>query len=378
MRTLKVALVAGARPNFVKIAPLARRLATEGLPHFVIHTGQHYDHNMSEVFFEQLGLPKPDYFLGVGSGTHTYQTAKAMLALEEAYAEIEPDLVMVVGDVNSTLAGALAAVKADIPVAHVEAGLRSYDRSMPEEINRVLTDADENLKREGIDAGRIFFVGNIMIDTLVHLREEIARSTVVGDLGLVPGGYIYITLHRPGNVDNPDTLREIADALEDTGGLGLRMVFPVHPRTKKSLEAHGLLDRFSRIGNLLLCDPVGYVDSLALTGAAKVVLTDSGGLQEESCFLGVPCLTLRPNTERPITIAMGTNKLLDQGAWQMVGEVKRILSGEERGGRVPELWDGRTAERIVRVIKEEFFLKAHWPGNASPRPRRGMNEEAGG
>jgi UDP-N-acetylglucosamine 2-epimerase (non-hydrolysing) len=360
---LTIALVAGARPNFMKIAPLVWELNKQDEDYKLIHTGQHYDINMSKVFFGQLSLPEPDYYLGVGSGTHAYQTATAMLGLEKAFLETDPRIVVVVGDVNSTLAGALAAAKLEIPIAHIEAGLRSFDRNMPEEINRILTDAlcellfttcvdaNTNLRREGIAEERIFFVGNTMIDTLMSMMEEICRSPIVKDLGLSRTPYLFITIHRPSNVDNPSTLAKIIAAFEELSDMGLKMVFPVHPRTRSSLEKHGLYKRLEAIKGSLLTEPLQYVDSMAIMRSAQLVLTDSGGLQEETTFLGVPCLTLRPNTERPVTITEGTNILLDKGPGMIPEEVKRILGGEVKTGRVPELWEGRAAQRIVPILQ---------------------------
>ncbi|MDY6794612.1 MAG: UDP-N-acetylglucosamine 2-epimerase (non-hydrolyzing) [Actinomycetota bacterium] len=359
---LKIALIVGARPNFIKIAPIVRELEERRMDYTLIHTGQHYDFEMSETFFASLGLREPDYYIGIGSGTNNYQTAKAMLGLEGVLDETGPDLVVVVGDVNSTLAGALSAVKLGIEVAHVEAGLRSFDRSMPEEINRVLTDAisdllftscedaDENLAREGISRDKIFFVGNIMIDTLVDLMPEIRRSTILEEFGLKRGEYAFVTLHRPSNVDARETLAEIAGALESIGGMGLRIVFPVHPRTRRRIGDFGLTGRFDGIQNLILLDPLGYVESMAATYSARLVLTDSGGLQEETTYLGIPCLTLRPNTERPVTIRIGTNVLLDKGPSMIPSAMSTILEGGEIPHRIPDLWDGNTAKRIIETV----------------------------
>jgi len=350
----------------MKIAPIIRELKRRGLPYKLIHTGQHYDYNMSKIFFEQLSLPEPNYYLGVGSGTHNFQIAKTMLELEKAYEEINPSLVIVAGDVNSTLAGALSAVKAGFPVAHVEAGLRSFDRTMPEEINRLLTDmvsdllfttykdAGDNLLREGIAAEKVRFVGNTMIDTMLTLMEEIDNSHLPGKLGLEESTYLFITLHRPNNVDNHSTLAEIARAFEEVSETGLSMVFPLHPRTRHNMQNFGFLERFSAIPGLLLTEPVNYIDSIALARGSKAVLTDSGGLQEETTFLGIPCLTLRPNTERPATITEGTNTLLDEGPSTIPREVEKIIRGETKKGKVPPLWDGKAAERIAAII--ESFL----------------------
>lgn len=365
---MTIALVAGARPNFIKIAPITKELNKQAIPYKLIHTGQHYDYNMSKVFFEQLSLPEPDYYLGVGSGTHTFQTAKAMMELETAYSEIEPSLVLVVGDVNSTLAGALTAVKSGVPAAHVEAGLRSFDRTMPEEINRLLTDAisdllfttcedgNNNLFREGVAREKIHLVGNTMIDTLINLTGEIKKSTILERLGLVEGQFAYITLHRPSNVDNHKRLDEIVEALEKVSEMGLGMLFPMHPRTRQNIERFGLSGRFNAIDRLTTLEPLNYIDSIALTRSSRLVITDSGGLQEETTSLQVPCLTLRPNTERPITISEGSNILLNEGPDMIPTEVEKILRGEMKTGRTPELWDGKAAERIVDICKS--FLDA--------------------
>jgi len=325
------------------------------------------DFNMSEIFVNQLSLPEPDYYLGVGSGTHTYQTAEAMLGIEKVLSEINPDLTIVVGDVNSTLAGALAAIKSGIPVAHVEAGLRSYDRSMPEEINRLLTDAvsghlfttcedaNKNLRREGIVESKIHFVGNVMIDTLLALMEQVEQSTILKEINVNHQEYMYITLHRPTNVDDPHTLKEIAKALEEVSKVGIKMVFPIHPRTRENIERFKLQSDFQGIQGMIVSEPIGYVDSIALARSAKLVLTDSGGLQEETTFLDVPCLTLRPNTERPVTITQGTNILLDKGPTMITSEVEKIVNGNVKKGEIPELWDGKSAKRIVEIISQQPF-----------------------
>ncbi|RJP32326.1 MAG: UDP-N-acetylglucosamine 2-epimerase (non-hydrolyzing) [Actinobacteria bacterium] len=361
---MSLALVVGARPNFVKIAPIARELERGGIDYTLIHTGQHYDHGLSRSFFEDLGLAEPDRNLGVGSGTRDYQITSAVRGLEGVFSEKRPELVVVVGDVNSTLAGAMCASGMGIPAAHVEAGMRSFDLSMPEEINRIRTDAlcgllftscddaGENLAREGVGEERIFFVGNVMIDTLVAMMPEIERCAVLDALGLEPGGYAYVTLHRPGNVDDAEKLKEIAAALDFIGGTGLDVVFPVHPRTRKRLEESALSQRFAAVTNLRQLEPLGYIQSMAATRSARFVLTDSGGLQEETTWLGVPCLTLRPNTERPVTVRVGTNVLLDAGPSMIPAAVTRVLEGGGPRGRIPELWDGRTAARIVQTIKD--------------------------
>jgi UDP-N-acetylglucosamine 2-epimerase (non-hydrolysing) len=369
---MKVLHVVGARPNFMKTAPIMA--AMTGYPdrfqQTLVHTGQHYDDNMSRVFFEDLGLPQPDHYLGVGSGTHAGQTARVMLAFEPLVQERHPDLVLVVGDVNSTLACALVCVKLGIKVGHVEAGLRSFDRTMPEEFNRLLTDqisdllftpsrdADANLLREGIPRERIHLVGNVMIDTLVRLLPKAERSPIRAELGLQSEDYVLVTLHRPANVDDPDTLQRILLALSDIAH-DFPIVFPVHPRTRKRIAEFELISRQQAPDKLQLLEPVGYLDFLALMREANLILTDSGGIQEETTYLGVPCLTVRPNTERPITIEVGTNRLVASERAVIVEAVHEVLSGHVRRGRVPELWDGRAAERIAQVVLAELNDGSH-------------------
>lgn len=362
---MKILHVVGARPNFMKVEPVARALAgLEGIDQILVHTGQHYDPDMSDVFFRELGLPVPDVNLEVGSGTHAVQTALIMMRFEETAGEQKPDLVMVYGDVNSTVASALVCAKLGIPVAHVEAGLRSFDRSMPEEINRLLTDqisdllftpsreGNENLAREGIPQHKVHLVGNVMIDTLVRLLPaadrrwpELRRSLELnGNFGLV-------TLHRPANVDEPSRLARLMSSLERIAHR-LPLLFPVHPRTRDRLSIPGLKRANS---SLRLMDPVGYLDFLALQKRARVVITDSGGIQEETTFLGVPCLTMRENTERPVTIATGTNTLVGTDPAGLEREVERVLDGGGKSGCVPPLWDGKTGERIASIIGRQYL-----------------------
>ena len=362
---MKVLNVVGARPNFMKIAPLHRAMQARGLTSRIVHTGQHYDEKMSDVFFEQLGLPEPDLYLGVGSGTHAEQTARVMTAFEPVVEEERPDLVLVVGDVNSTVACSLVAAKLHVPVAHVEAGLRSGDRRMPEEINRLVTDrlADylfvtersgrEHLRAEGVPEEQIFFVGNVMIDTLVALRERAQRATITDDLELASGEYVLMTMHRPSNVDNRDGL---AALLETIGGIAqdYPLVFPIHPRTRNRFAEFGLQDRLEAVEQLTLLEPLGYLEFLRLMEGAGVVVTDSGGIQEETTFLQVPCLTLRENTERPVTIEEGTNELMALDSEGVVGRVREIMRGKRPQGQVPQRWDGRAAERIVDVLAERM------------------------
>ncbi|MEB2345965.1 MAG: UDP-N-acetylglucosamine 2-epimerase (non-hydrolyzing) [Deltaproteobacteria bacterium] len=360
-RRIRVLTVAGARPNFMKVAPLLRVMrARPGIDALLVHTGQHYDAAMSDAFFRDLGIPEPDVHLGVGSGSHAVQTADVLRAIEPVLVERQPDVVLVVGDVNSTLAATLAAVKLGIPVAHVEAGLRSFDRSMPEEINRLMTDAvsrwlftsepsgAENLRREGVAEDRIHFVGNVMIDTLLGHLERARKAAPFERLGLEPGGYALLTLHRPGNVDDPARLRGLFAALEDLHR-ELPVLFPIHPRTSASIANR--LD--GRTPALQLTEPLGYLEFLGLMASARLVLTDSGGIQEETTALGVPCLTLRDSTERPVTLSEGTNLLIGSDPAAIRRESRRILDGEARKGRVPEGWDGRAAERIVAVLEAQ-------------------------
>jgi UDP-N-acetylglucosamine 2-epimerase (non-hydrolysing) len=350
----------------MKIAPLLRELRVR--PAFeacLVHTGQHYDAAMSEGFFRDLGIPEPDVNLGVGSGSHGAQTAKVLEKMEAILQERRPDALVVVGDVNSTLAASLAAVKLGIPVAHVEAGLRSFDRTMPEEINRLLTDAisdwlfvtepagEENLRREGVPAERIHFSGNVMIDTLRAHLDRARSSDVLDRLGLEPGRYAVLTLHRPSNVDEEASLRRLFRVLEEIH-TELPVVFPVHPRTRASI-ARRLANQPPR---LTLTDPLGYLDFLRLMADARLVLTDSGGIQEETTVLGVPCLTLRQNTERPITLTQGTNVLVGTDPATIRAEIRKILDGDARRGRVPERWDGQAAARIVDVLESALARRA--------------------
>lgn len=361
---MKVINVCGARPNFMKIAPLMRAFAArEGMQAVLVHTGQHYDDAMSKAFFDDLGIPRPDINLEVGSASHAVQTALIMERFEPILLEEQPDAVLVVGDVNSTIACGLVAVKLLIPLIHVEAGLRSFDRTMPEEVNRVLTDVIsellfvtessgvKNLQHEGINPEKIHVVGNVMIDTLLMQRELAAKSDVLDRLGLTPKQYGVITLHRPANVDDPAVLSGILDAFEEIQRT-TPLVFPVHPRTRKNLEQTGLMGRLEGMSSMHLIEPLGYLDFLKLMSEGSLMLTDSGGIQEETTVLGVPCLTLRENTERPITITEGTNTLVGADPARIVAETRRILDGESKAGCVPELWDGHAAARIVRILHD--------------------------
>jgi UDP-N-acetylglucosamine 2-epimerase (non-hydrolysing) len=365
---IKVICVCGARPNFVKIAPLIEAFNSKGnFNTLLVHTGQHYDEKMSKLFFDDLGIPQPDIDLEVGSGSHASQTAEIMKRFEPVVLDFEPDYVLVVGDVNSTIACGLVAVKLGVKLVHVEAGLRSFDRCMPEEINRLLTDSIsdllfvteqsgiDNLKLEGIDLDKIHFVGNVMIDTLLANREKAQKSDVLKRLDLVPKAYAVITLHRPSNVDEMINLSEIVSAFEKIQE-ELKLVFPIHPRTRNNIKGTDLEKRAEAMENLLLLEPVGYLDFLHLMSDASFVLTDSGGIQEETTILGVPCMTLRENTERPVTITEGTNRLVHVTFEDIVKNCHEILNaGESNHGRVPKLWDGKAAERIAEIIQKDFL-----------------------
>jgi len=358
---MRVLSVVGARPNFMKLAPVGRALVgRREVEHVIVHTGQHYDPAMSDAFFEELRIPRPDHHLGVGSGTHAAQTAAVMQRLEPVLDELGPDLVLVYGDVNSTLAAALVAAKMGLRIGHVEAGLRSGDWTMPEEINRVLTDrlsdllfvpsrdAVENLLHEGIPLQQIQFVGNVMIDTLVAMLPAAKVLDAPTRHGVAPGSYVVTTLHRPSNVDDAGTLRELLEALEALGA-DTPVIFPVHPRTRERIQC---LQLGSTVANVRFLEPLGYLETLSLIASAGLVITDSGGLQEESTYLGVPCLTVRPNTERPITCRLGTNRLVAARREAILAAARDGAETRARP-RVPiERWDGGAAERIVQVVAE--------------------------
>lgn len=378
---MKIFLVAGARPNFVKIASIVRELKKKKLEYQIIHTGQHYDVEMSKSFFDDLRLPKPDIYLGVGSGTHSEQTGKIMIEFEKVCTELKPDLVVVVGDVNSTIGCALVAVKLFIPVAHVEAGLRSFDRTMPEEINRVLTDqisdflfttcedANMNLKKEGIPESRIFFVGNVMIDSLMKHIEISKNSSILDNLGLRKEGsvdrYAVLTLHRPSNVDNSVTLQGIFTALNRLSK-DIPVIFPAHPRTIKKIKDFKLEEMITFKENIssielneterkvLAMLPLGYLDFLCLMSNARLLLTDSGGIQEETMILGIPCLTIRNNTERPITVREGTNIVVGNNPDKIMNAAIGVLKNGTSRKRIPKYWDGKAAERIIKILASKF------------------------
>jgi len=347
--------VLGARPNFMKAAPVIRALQQRaGVKQLLVHTGQHYDFNMSDVFFEQLGMPAPDVNLQVGSGSHAKQTADVMTRFEPVAIEHRPDYVVVYGDVNSTVAAALVCSKLEIKIAHVEAGLRSFDRSMPEEINRRVTDAladllftpsqdaDRNLCREGVSSDKIHFVGNAMIDTLVRMLPESDRHVPSG----LPERFVLVTLHRPNNVDDPAWLKAMIDSLRALAS-DAEVIFPVHPRTRERLAQLGLN---GHVSGLKLMDPMPYLSFLALQQRATLVITDSGGIQEETTYLGVPCLTVRENTERPITIELGTNTLVGRDIARISQAAQEIISGNAKTGSIPPLWDGHAADRIAKIL----------------------------
>lgn len=367
MAELSLACVVGARPNFMKMAPLLRAL--EAYAHVrpvLIHTGQHYDENLSDVFFEDLGMKRPEICLEVGSAKHGAQTARVLERMEAVLEQGPPaggryDRLVVVGDVNSTLAAALAAVKLGVPVAHVEAGLRSFDRTMPEEINRIVTDSVsdmlfvsepagmENLRREGHPEERMHLVGNVMIDTLLRLLPKVKARNTLDTYGLKPSGYGVVTLHRPANVDRAETLGSLLDVLAEASGR-LPIAFPIHPRTRERIERFGLTGRLNGSTQVLQLPPLGYLDFLALTSQARLIITDSGGLQEESTALGIPCLTVRPNTERPVTVTEGTSTLVGCDSNCLRASLQDILDGAYKGGNCPPLWDGHTSERVAAIL----------------------------
>lgn len=361
----EIIIVGGARPNFMKIAPLIKEFRKQKVNFKLIHTGQHYDYNMSKIFFDNLGIPKPDYFLDVGSGSHAIQTAKIMIEFEKVILKENPSLVVVVGDVNSTIACALVAKKLFTKVAHIEAGLRSNDFTMPEEINRRLTDqisdylfiteksAEVNLTNEGIDQSKIYFVGNIMIDNLIINLEKAKMEDYYKKLDLEHNSYGLITIHRPSNVDRRQDLDHVIEILNYIQAK-IRIVFPIHPRTLKNLENFNLKDKLIK-SNIILTEPLGYLEFLNLMIHAKFILTDSGGIQEEASYLNIPILTLRKNTERPITIEKGTNTLINNDFNKLKLYLEDILTDSYKKGQKIEKWDGRTSERIVNIIKEKAF-----------------------
>jgi UDP-N-acetylglucosamine 2-epimerase (non-hydrolysing) len=361
MPRTNIHLIAAARPNFMKVAPLYHALAaTDWAKPVLVHTGQHYDRNMSDAILEDLGIPRPDFHLGVGSGSHAEQTGGVMIAYEKVCREHRPDWIVVVGDVNSTAACAMVGAKLWIPVVHLEAGLRSRDRRMPEEINRLVTDAiadvlwtpsadaDDNLVSEGVSPDKIDMIGNIMIDSFEMLRDRIEAAGARESQGMGDGGYALVTLHRPSNVDAADTLEPIVAELVSASEK-LPVVFVAHPRTIKSLGKFGLTGRLEAAQGVTLLEPLPYIEFMNIVTGAKLVITDSGGLQEETTYLGIPCLTLRENTERPVTVAQGTNKLTR--AADLAADIDRVLSGDWPTGQCPPLWDGKTAGRAVESLR---------------------------
>ncbi len=360
---IKIICICGARPNFMKIAPIMRAFKQNGgFEPLLVHTGQHYDKNMSELFFDELGIPKPDINLEVGSGSHAVQTAEIMTRFEPVVQDFKPDYVLVVGDVNSTIACGLVAVKLGIKLIHVEAGLRSFDRGMPEEINRVLTDSIsdllfvteqsgvDNLTKEGVSKEKVHFVGNVMIDTLLANQEKAEKSAILSDLGIEKGTYAAITLHRPSNVDDPEKFAEILTAFEQIEN-DLQLIFPMHPRTRHNIRGTEFEKRIDAMANMRLIDPIGYLDFLNLMSNARLVMTDSGGIQEETTILGVPCMTLRDNTERPVTVKEGTNRLITPiTSSNILEHYNQIMTNGTVQGRIPKFWDGKAAQRIAEQI----------------------------
>jgi UDP-N-acetylglucosamine 2-epimerase (non-hydrolysing) len=367
----KVMLVCGARPNFMKIAPIMAAIKKSGrIKPYLVHTGQHYDEKMSKSFFDLLEIPKPDIDLGVGSGSHSEQTGRIMVEFEKICISEKPDLVVVVGDVNSTLACSIVAKKLWVPVAHVEAGLRSWDMRMPEEINRIVTDSlsdlffttdpegNDNLRKTGVPEGKIHFAGNVMIDTLLLQRAKASKNPILDNLGVTPRGYCVLTMHRPSNVDDPKVLGGLLKAI---GAIQkeMKVVFPSHPRTLKMIEKFGFSADFAKMQNVLVQEPMDYHQMLKLVDNAAFVVTDSGGLQEETTVLKVPCITIRENTERPVTVAVGTNEVVGTDPDKILAAVARIRAGNWKKGGVPEGWDGLASERIVALI--ETFLAGLQP-----------------
>lgn len=364
MSKFKICLVVGARPNFMKSAPLMRELLAnkDSFDTKLLHTGQHYDHALSQLFFDELKMPKPDIYLGVGSGSHAEQTGKIMIELEKSFGEMQPDLVVVFGDINSTLAAAVVTAKMCIKLAHVEAGLRSFDNTMPEEINRIVTDrlshylfvsedsGIKNLKNEGVSDDKVFYTGNIMIDSLVANLEIAKKSDILDKLDLAPDTYIAMTMHRPANVDEEEKLRELFEHIIEVSEK-MPIVFPCHPRTKKRLEDFGITGNAK---GLKMIEPLGYLDFLKLQSNANFVLTDSGGVQEETTYLKIPCITMRENTERPSTVDIGSNIIVGVNPQNIKDAAMRTINGERKQGDIPRLWDGKTAGRIVQLMKEHL------------------------
>jgi UDP-N-acetylglucosamine 2-epimerase (non-hydrolysing) len=361
----KIINVVGARPNFMKMAPIFRQMQNHNSTFnpVLLHTGQHYDERMSKFFFEDLEMPEPEIYLGVGSGSHAEQTAKIMVEFENVCQKEKPDLVVVVGDVNSTMACSIVASKLWIPVAHVEAGLRSFDRRMPEEINRLVTDALsdylfiseksglDNLRKEGIAKDKMHIVGNVMIDSLVHFLEKADASNVIKKYKLKNKEYVLVTLHRPSNVDSAEDFKKILNAFEVIQK-DIPIIFPIHPRAEKNIDLFGLRNQVNHMHNLILTPPLGYLNFIQLEKNARFVITDSGGLQEETTFLGIPCLTVRKNTERTVTVEIGTNEIVGTETQKIIDSAHSILNSQWKKGKIPEYWDGQTAKRIIEILED--------------------------
>ncbi|GMR25349.1 MAG: UDP-N-acetylglucosamine 2-epimerase (non-hydrolyzing) [Ignavibacteria bacterium] len=362
----KIISVVGARPNFMKIAPIHRAFQKykEEITHLICHTGQHYDEKMSKIFFDNLELPKPEFYLGVGSGSHAEQTGTIMIEFEKVLLKENPDLIIVVGDVNSTIACSLTASKLLLPTIHVEAGLRSFDRKMPEEINRILTDTIAeylfvteksgliNLKNEGISEDKVFFVGNVMIDSLIHLLPKTKTSKILESLKIESQNFVLVTLHRPSNVDEKENLIALVNLLNNISSKR-KVIFPIHPRTKNNLDAFGILSSLN--SDVILTEPIGYIDFITLIKNCELILTDSGGIQEESTYLGIQCITIRTTTERPVTVEIGTNQLVGDDYAKAEQVVIEVLNGKKKQGEIPEKWDGKTAERISEIITDKLL-----------------------
>jgi UDP-N-acetylglucosamine 2-epimerase (non-hydrolysing) len=363
---MKIINVVGARPNFMKIAPIMDAMAkSKKINPILLHTGQHYDEKMSDLFFNELQIPKPDIYLGVGSLSHAKQVARIMELFDDICINEKPDGVLVVGDVNSTMACSLVAAKYGIKIIHVEAGLRSFDRNMPEEINRLVTDsiadllltpsadADENLLREGVAPDKIEMVGNVMIDTLYKFMPKFEHSRILEQMGLEPKGYVLVTLHRPSNVDEKNSLENILNVFTEISKKA-KVVFPIHPRTLKNIKQFGLEEKINKMEKLILCEPLGYIDFQRLMSKSGLVITDSGGVQEETTVLGIPCITVRENTERPVTISRGSNELTGNNYEKITSLATDAFNGKWKKCEIPELWDGKASERIVKVLESRL------------------------
>jgi UDP-N-acetylglucosamine 2-epimerase (non-hydrolysing) len=378
---IKIINIVGARPNFMKIAPIMRAFkSSDEIKPLLVHTGQHYDEKMSDLFFRQLGIPEPDINLEVGSSSHAVQTANIMKAFEPVVLEHKPDAILVVGDVNSTIACGLVAVKLGVKLIHIEAGLRSFDRTMPEEINRILTDSIsdflfcteqsgvDNLIKEGIAKEKIFLAGNVMIDTLLANKAKADESDILDKLGLKKDDFAVLTLHRPSNVDDPNIFGGILDALEVIQN-DMPVIFPIHPRTLRNMKSFNFESRFGQMPNLKLIEPLGYLDFLKIMSCARIVLTDSGGIQEETTILKVPCLTLRDNTERPVTIECGLNQLVGTNPQKIIHAYRKVIKTDMKQTNVPPLWDGNAAQRITKILIQQYKPIQDFPFQAKSIPQ---------